>query len=161
MRIYLVRHGKASKDPAYVTDAERPLTDRGRQDVILIASQLVRAGVEVHEIRHSGLVRARQTAEIFGEHLMPAAGVKAVAGLHYVDPPEALASELRLEPEPVMFVGHNPFMENVVSLLLTGSPDRTPVWFSTSCTVCLEYSGRMWTVRWVLDRNIVGGNSDG
>lgn len=159
MRIYLVRHGKASKDPQYAHDGDRPLTERGRADVTLIAAQMARAGVAVHEIRHSGLVRAQQTAEIFAEHLHPPGGVRAIAGLHYGDSPATLARELHLEPEPVMFVGHNPFMEELAGLLLTGSAGRTPVWFSTSCTACLEFTGG-WSLRWVLDRNIVGGGGE-
>ncbi len=161
MRIYLVRHGKASKDPQYTQDADRPLTERGRADVALIARRMVSAGVEVYEIRHSGLVRARQTAEIFGEFLKPQGGVKAVAGLLYDDSPQALARELHLEPQPVMFVGHNPFMEELTALLLTGSAGHTPIWFSTSCTACLDYVDGRWSARWVLDRNIVGGGGDG
>ena len=127
MRIYLVRHSKAAKDPIYATDAERPLTDRGREDAHLIAAQMARAGVEVHEIRHSGLLRAQQTAEIFAEHLKPPEGVNAVAGLLFDDPVDVFARELRLEPEPVMFVGHNPFIEELVGLLLTGSEGSMPV----------------------------------
>lgn len=157
MRIYLVRHGKASKDPQYARDADRPLTERGQADVALIAAQMARAGVVVHEIRHSGLLRAQQTAEIMGQHLKPAGGVKAVAGLLFDDSPADLAREMHLEPEPVMFVGHNPFMETLAALLLTGSAGHTPVWFSTSCTACLEYVEGGWSVRWVLDRNIAGG----
>ena len=155
MRIYLVRHSKAAKDPIYATDAERPLTDRGREDAHLIAAQMARAGVEVHEIRHSGLLRAQQTAEIFAEHLKPPEGVNAVAGLLFDDPVDMFARELRLEPEPVMFVGHNPFMEELVGLLLTGSEGSMPVRFSTSCTACLEHTEIGWAVRWVLDRQIV------
>lgn len=157
MRIYLVRHGKASKDAQYSRDADRPLTARGQADVALIAGQMARAGVVVHEIRHSGLVRARQTADIMGAHLKPPGGIKAIAGLLYDDDPADLARELHLEPEPVMFVGHNPFMEMLAGLLLTGSAGHAPVWFSTSCTACLDYVEGSWSVRWVLDRNIAGG----
>lgn len=153
MNIYLVRHGKAAKT-GYMHDEERPLTERGQSDVRMIADQMARAGVEVHQIRHSGLVRARQTAEILGEALTPPGGVIAVAGLTYTDPVEPLAAELHFEPEPVMFVGHNPFMEQLVSLLLTGDRSRTPVWFATSTTMCLSFLDNAWSVRWVLDRKI-------
>jgi phosphohistidine phosphatase len=155
MRVYLVRHGKASKDPIYTVDEERPLLERGRIDVGRVAAQMARAGVEVYEIRHSGLLRARQTAEIFAEHLHPPGGVSAVKGLHYHDPVEDLAHDLHEEPEPVMFVGHNPFMEELVGLLLTGSTGNIPIRFSTSCTVCLEHTEIGWAARWALDREIV------
>jgi phosphohistidine phosphatase len=155
MQIYLVRHAKASKDPQYAIDAERPLTGRGQDDIARIAAQLAAAGVEVHQIRHSGLLRARQTAEILGEHLTPPDGVIPVAGLHYADPVETLADELHLELNPVMLVGHNPFMERLASRMLTGSVARTPIWFSTSSTVYLEYIEGMWSVRWALSPKVV------
>lgn len=157
MKIYLVRHGKASKDPTIPTDAERPLVERGREDTAKIGQWMAHAGIEVHEIRHSGLVRAAQTAEILGTYLQPAGGIKAVKGLHFMDSPEILARELHLEPAPVMFVGHNPFMEHLAGLLLTGSAGRTPVYFTTACTACLESFEGDWTVRWVLNREIIRG----
>ncbi|MBN2305994.1 MAG: phosphohistidine phosphatase SixA [Anaerolineae bacterium] len=155
MRVYLVRHGKASKDPAFTTDADRPLTRRGRNDITRIAAHIAQAGCEIHQIRHSGLVRARETADILGEHINPPGGVIAVAGLHYTDPVDTLAHELSMEPAPVMLVGHNPFMEDLAGLLLTGNALRVPVRFTTSCVVCLEYTGDEWWVRWVLNPEIV------
>jgi len=155
MTIYLVRHGKASKDAVYQRDEERPLTKRGRSDVDRIAAQMARAETPIHQIRHSGLLRARETAEIMAQHLNPPGGVIKVAGLLFDDPVDVLARELHLEPEPVMFVGHNPFMERLASHLLVGNPNQTPITFSTSCTVCLEFIEGAWSVRWVLNPKIV------
>lgn len=154
MRIYLVRHGKAAQS-GYASDADRPLTERGQADVGRIARRMAKAGIVLHQIRHSGLVRAEQTAEIFGRALRPPGGVIAVAGLTYDDPVEALARDLHLEPEPVMFVGHNPFMEELASLLLTGQPGHRPVWLTTSGTACLEYDQGAWSLRWLLIPEIV------
>jgi phosphohistidine phosphatase len=161
MRVYLVRHGKASKDPAIPSDAERPLTARGRSDAEALARLVAASGIQVHQIRHSGLLRAQQTAEIFALHLNPPGGVVAVDGLLFDDPVESLARDLIQEPEPVMFVGHNPFMERLVSLLLTGNPDRVPVSLGTSSTVCLENTEGVWSALWVLHRELVaGGDKD-
>ncbi|MBN1200784.1 MAG: phosphohistidine phosphatase SixA [Anaerolineae bacterium] len=154
MRIYLVRHGKAAQE-GYDVDAQRPLTSRGRTDAERIAVQMGNAGVSVHQIRHSGLVRAQQTADIFAQYLEPPGGVIQVAGLLFDDPVEGLADELHLEPEPVMLVGHNPFMERLASMLLTGNPNQTPIWFATSTTACFEYIEGEWSARWVLSRQIV------
>lgn len=156
-RVYLVRHGKAAKE-GYAKDADRPLTKRGQQDAVRLADLMAEAGVSVHQIRHSGLVRAGETAEIFGERLNPPGGVIAVAGLTYEDPVEPLARELHLESDPVMLVGHNPFMEDLASLMLTGSAGRMPVWFATSTVACLSYTAGQWSVRWVLSRDLVRGD---
>ena len=161
MRVYLVRHGKASKDPAIPSDAERPLTSRGRSDAEAIARLVAASGIHVHQIRHSGLLRAAQTAEILGALLNPPGGVVAVDGLLFDDPVEPLARALLQEPEPVMYVGHNPFIERLVGLLLTGSPDRVPVSLGTSSTICLEHSEGVWSALWVLHRELVaGGDND-
>ncbi len=155
MRVYLVRHGKASKDPTIPSDAERPLTERGASDVEGIARLMANAGVEVAQIRHSGLLRAAQTAEIMGEYLNPPQGVIAVRGLHYADPVDELARELRYEPDPVMLVGHNPFMEKLVAALLLINQGRIPVWFATSTTACLDYIEGQWSLKWALHRELI------
>ncbi len=157
MQVYLVRHGKASKDPSIPTDTERPLTKRGRADVEAIARFMANAGVQVHQIRHSGLVRARETADIFGQHLHPPGGVIAVHGLHYADPVDELANELRLETQPVMLVGHNPFMERLVAAMLLINKGLSPVWFGTASTACLDTIEGTWAVKWVLHRELFGG----
>ncbi len=160
MRVILVRHGKASKDPQYTNDSERPLTERGRADVLALAEILARAGVTVHQIRHSGLLRAQQTAEIFAERINPAGGVVAVRGLLFDDPVDRLARELALETEPVMLVGHNPFMEYLAAALLRAKAAQPPIWFATGSTACLDYFDGYWSVKWVLHRELAGPNGD-
>jgi phosphohistidine phosphatase len=160
MHIYLVRHGRASKDTSYASDVARPLTRRGRADVERIAAQMAKADVQVHQIRHSGLLRTQETADIFASRLHPPSGVIAVAGLSFDDPVDDLARELSLEPEPVMLVGHNPFMERLVSVMLTGSPDRVPVAFSTSGTVYLEFLDGFWSVQWALSPAILSRDAE-
>ena len=140
MRVYLVRHGKAARE-GYATDEARPLTKRGRGDAERIAAQVARAQIEIQQIRHSGVLRAQQTADIFAQAIRPTGGVVRVPGLLWDDPVEAWVQALPAESAPVMLVGHNPFMEELASLLLTGSPDGVPVHFTTSGTACLEYMG--------------------
>jgi len=160
MRVYLVRHGKAARG-GYAHDADRPLTDRGKADTERIARRMAKAGLSVQQIRHSGLVRAEQTAEILGRALNPPGGVIAVAGLHYADPVEPLARELHLEEAPVMLVGHNPFMEDLASALLTGERGHRPLWFTTAATACFEYDHGAWTVRGMLTPEIAQKAKDG
>lgn len=156
MRVILVRHGKASKDPKYTNDEDRPLTGRGKAEVTALAEMLARAGVTVHQIRHSGLLRARQTAEIFAKQIKPAGGVLAVRGLLFDDPVDELAQELALETEPVMLVGHNPFMERLAAALLRADPARPPIWFGTGSIACFDLAEGFWTVKWVLHRELTG-----
>jgi phosphohistidine phosphatase len=160
MRVILVRHGKASKDPQYTNDSERPLTERGRADVAALAGMLARAGIAVHQIRHSGLLRAQQTAEIFAERINPPGGLIAVRGLLFDDPVDELPGELALETGPVMLVGHNPFMEYLAAALLRADAAQPPLWFATSSTACFDYVDGFWTVKWVLHRELAGPTGD-
>lgn len=160
MRVILVRHGKASKDPKYAHDEDRPLTGRGESEVTALAEWLARAGITVHQIRHSGLLRAQQTADIFARQIKPAGGVVAVRGLLFDDPVDELARELALETEPVMLVGHNPFMERLAAALLRADTAQPPVWFATSSTACFDLVEGLWTVKWVLHRELAGAGGD-
>jgi phosphohistidine phosphatase len=80
-----------------------------------------------------------------------------VSGLHYADPVDELARELRLETQPVMLVGHNPFMERLVAAMLVTNKGATPVWFATSSVACLDTVEGAWSVKWVLHRELFGG----
>ncbi len=67
MKIYLVRHGIAVDriGGQIRCDAERPLTDEGREETERVALGLRKMGVRPEHLVSSPLVRARQTAEIF------------------------------------------------------------------------------------------------
>jgi phosphohistidine phosphatase SixA len=85
----------------------------------------------------------------------------AVKGLRWDDPVDMVARELQYETDPIMLVGHNPFMEQVTDILLTGTVRDIPcVTFSTSATVCLEFSLGKWSLRWMLTPDIVPGTDD-
>ncbi len=159
MRVYLVRHAKASRDPAIATDEERPLTERGRTDAEAVAALVAAAGAPVAQIRHSGLLRAEQTAQIFARHLLPPEGVVAVEGLLWDDPVETWAVRLAGETSPVMLVGHNPFMEALVALLLGVEPSHAPIRFATSSVACLENAEGAWSLKWLLHRELAARGS--
>ena len=76
-QLFLVRHGEATSKEE---DPERPLTKVGRSNVVRIADWAASIGIRVDEIRHSGKLRAEQTAEIFSECLN-AAPPRVVSGL--------------------------------------------------------------------------------
>jgi phosphohistidine phosphatase len=107
MKVYLVQHGEAK--PKSV-DPTRPLTERGRREAQHVAAFAERLGLEVRQIRHSGKTRAEQTAAILGEALSPPDGVAAASGLAPLDDVQSVADALAQEPQPVMLVGHLPFL---------------------------------------------------
>jgi phosphohistidine phosphatase len=154
MRLYLVQHGEAvskSEDP------ERPLTEKGRDDVSRVAAFAQRAGVDVHQIRHSGKRRAGETAAILAEHLQPVDGIVAFPGLAPKDDVRQVAELLGRESRSLMFVGHRPFMDRLAGLLVADDPDRAVVIFEMGGIVCLERDPISWTwaVRWIVTPDLI------
>jgi phosphohistidine phosphatase len=135
MRVFLVRHGEASAAP---DDGARTLTAAGRAQIERLAAWCAAHGVAPHEIRHSGILRAEQTAEILAAHLAPPGGVRAVRGLAPHDDPQMVADVLPHETSDVMLVTHMPFVAELASLL-TGS--RSSIGFATGTIACLTKDG--------------------
>jgi phosphohistidine phosphatase len=89
--------------------------------VVATARALAARGVAVAEIHHSGLIRARETAEILAEALGPPRGVHAASGLAPEDDPAVAAAELDLAAEPLMLVGHLPHLARLAATLVGGA----------------------------------------
>ena len=77
MNIYLAQHGEAKSEKE---DLQRPLTDKGREEVESVARYVAGCEIEVAEILHSGRLRAKQTAELFAQYLSPPQGIREVKG---------------------------------------------------------------------------------
>jgi phosphohistidine phosphatase len=158
MKLYLVQHGEAvpeAEDPA------RPLTPQGREEVARVAAWIRRAGVEVHQIRHSGKRRAEETAAILAGHLQPAGGVVSVAGLAPKDDVRPMVELVNRESQSLMLVGHLPFMERLAGLLVAGDSQRPAVRFHKGGIVCLERDPESgsWAVLWVVTPALIVANS--
>ena len=155
MRLYLVRHGKATSD---AEDPRRPLSESGRKKVGKVARQLARADVRPGEIRHSGKLRAQETAEILAEHLQPASGLQIQSGLSPDDDPASAAELAATAETDTMLVGHLPHLGRLASLLLCGNGDKDLILFKTATIVCLERgsSGDPWLLRWILSPEVAG-----
>ena len=121
MNLYLIRHG-AAEDPDAKPDSERALTDSGRKQVRTTARALARAGLSLDAIVTSPLLRARQTAEIFAKELGLDPGL--VAENDALAPGGNAVKLLKdIRAENVAFVGHEPDLSELASVLLTGTED--------------------------------------
>lgn len=148
MALYLVQHGIAYSESA---DPERRLTDEGIADVERIAS--VAAGYKVHvsAVKHSGKKRALQTAEIMARYLLPGGPVEEIHGINPNDDVKAFAQ--LIDPgRNEMIVGHLPFMERLVSYLITGGTGRPVFRFQNGGIVCMDIleAGKAWIIKWTL-----------
>jgi phosphohistidine phosphatase len=148
MRIYLTQHGLAlPKD----VDPDRPLSKQGREDVRRLAEFLDKAGVQVGQVLHSGKTRAKQTAEMLAEALLPDGRPQAHAGLGPNDPVEKLSPEIAFWSVDTLIVGHLPYLGRLASLLLAADPDRPLLAFQPGTMACLEKDAEgQWVLAWMV-----------
>ena len=145
MDFYLVRHGEAVSE---TVDPRRPLSQAGRKEVERVAWLTAQRKIAVSAILHSGILRARQTAEIFAEALGPSIKVQQITGLLPQDDPAVAKAELEVSEEPIMLVGHLPHMNRLASLLIYGNADREAVAFRPATVVCCSRQGSGWKIAW-------------
>jgi phosphohistidine phosphatase len=148
MALFLVQHGKSQpKD----VDPEQGLSAEGIAEVERVATAARGLGLRVSRIVHSTKKRARQTAEIFAAALKPAGGVFEQEGLKPLDDTAAFAATIT-ETDDLLVVGHLPFMERLVSYLVTGAMEPAVLKFMNGGIVCLDRdpAGNRWFIRWTI-----------
>lgn len=120
MDIFLVRHAIAVPRGGDALDHARPLTPKGRTRFEKEVQGLYGLGVRFDRIYHSPWTRAVQTAELLkpllsGERTQTAGLVRT--------PDPGLLSEL--DGESIALVGHEPWMGELLSLLLLGTLEES------------------------------------
>ncbi len=145
MHCYLVRHGDAQSAQV---DPQRPLSARGRAEVAELAQLALSRDVQVAEIRHSGILRAQETAAILAGYLNPPGGVHPSAGLLPEDDPEIAKAELDAAGQPIMLVGHLPYVGRLAALLVKGDAAQSIGEFSPATMLCCTKIGARWRIEW-------------
>ena len=147
MQVYLMQHAEAKPEEV---DPDRSLSEKGRNDIEAVAARASQLQVEVEEIRHSGKLRAQQTADILGDALKPVQGVNKGSGLGPVDDVKPVAKALDSESSSLVLVGHLPFMARIAGLLVAGDIEVPAVKIHNAALVCLEKKDQYWQVSWIL-----------
>lgn len=142
MLLLLVRHARAAdRDPErWPDDSLRPITNLGREFHSEISRALGRLDCTTEAVLTSPWVRAMQTAEMTIEEME--------LDLEPI-PSEALAQDVDLDAirkdvealgrvSVVALVGHSPWMEELASLLLTGTSDGLMIDFPKSGVMGLD-----------------------
>ena len=147
MKLYLVQHGEAvSKEE----DPERPLSAKGKKDVMKLAACLNTAGHRVDLVLHSGKLRAAQTADILAEAILAEGAIDVREDMK---PNDAVQDFLfDKNNKDTMLVGHLPFMARMVSYLVTGKDGPAIVKYQPGSIVCLEKDEEeeSWQIQWML-----------
>lgn len=143
MILLLIRHALAAErdDTKYPDDSLRPLVGRGRKTLQRISRWLGNRGLVPTTILASPWKRAWQSAGVLARET--GAGKKTRVSC------PALATEPTLEQiaqaigarepdEIVALVGHEPWMGELASLLLTASPTRLAIEFPKGAVLAIE-----------------------
>lgn len=122
MQLYYLRHADAlDMDGETITcDEERPLSEKGHEQVKKLASSLSQRDLRFDLVMTSPLKRCRETAELLMKHLgRTAAEVNDLDLLAPGGSTKKLMKYLRtLEIEKVLLVGHNPDMGEHIAYLI-------------------------------------------
>ncbi len=134
MAIYVVQHGKnLAKDK----DPEKSLSHEGQTETERIAKVAKGYNIKVSMIVHSGIKRAGQTAEILASYFNPENGVSAVGNMNPLSDAVDFSRAIEMDKN-IMFVGHLPFLERLVSYLVTGRSDNCIFKIQNSGILCLD-----------------------
>jgi phosphohistidine phosphatase len=158
MNLFILRHGLAvdRSTPGFKKDSDRPLTPKGKQRLWRVTEAMEEMELEFDAIVASPYLRASQTAEIiaeafeirkkltFSEHLTPDGNPKLL--LEQI-------SQLKPLPKDVLLVGHEPYLSQLIGLLVSGNTNSLiDLKKGALCKLEVETlrCGRCATLEWLL-----------
>lgn len=152
MRLYIARHGLALHRNI---DPQNSLSEEGIAQIKKLAEHLQKKQIQPSHIFHSGILRAYQTAEILNEYLKPELGILEFPGLLPDSSTEMITMDLRGRDQDVMLVSHLPFVNELVSDLVTGLTGFNLVNFYPGTLVSLMRLDSRWIIEWVLNPEVL------
>jgi len=142
--LYLMRHAKSSWSFDDLSDRERPLNDRGRDDAPRMGQALVKRNIHLDLLVSSPAVRALSTAVLVARELnYPHDKIKVEPCIYEADLDTLLAvvRELPDEANSVLLTGHNPTITDVANYL---SPSPLSSEMPTAGVLCLRFLVDHW-----------------
>ena len=132
MKLWVLRHGEAESHAP--SDAQRNLTERGREEVLHSAAHLI--GQPISAIIASPYARAQQTAQLVREALGFVPEIRTVSWLTPDGNPLQVLEKLDTD-DNVLLVSHQPLVGNLISFLQHGH-QRQPQPMHTASLAELE-----------------------
>ncbi|AZF04604.1 phosphohistidine phosphatase SixA [Pseudomonas sp. R5-89-07] len=127
MKLWILRHGEAQAHAR--TDAERNLTEHGRDEVLRSAAHLI--GEPLSAIIVSPYARAQQTANLVREVLGFAPEIRTVPWLTPEGNPAQVLEKLDTD-DNVLLVSHQPLVGSLISFLQHGHPRQPQPMYTAS-----------------------------
>lgn len=145
--LILLRHAKSSWNDATVDDFDRPLNDRGRKAAGKVGKFLAKQETPIDLVLSSPAIRARQTLDLVLKRSALTPETRLDQRIYEASSSRLLevVSQIDEDRKSVMLVGHNPGMEELLSLL-TGSDER----MQTAALATISLDVKRW------DRVIAG-----
>ncbi len=140
--LYLLRHAKSSRDDPELKDFERPLANRGTNDVPVLAARFLDRGNKVDCIVSSPANRAKTTARIFAESI--GYDLETIIGnpeLYFAGMSMFLktASQVDESCGSAMLVGHNPAITDFANGMANCSIDNIPTCGLVELSLPIDY----------------------
>lgn len=144
--IMLLRHAKSSHEDSSLKDYDRPLVDQGCRDARAVGQFTKNVEALPGHVISSPAKRAKETAELF----LGTAGINSSLlswneNLYYSGARYYL-KVIQESPEVVdnlMLIGHNPMIEETVSLLCNEQGNYTAR-MSPAAMACIEHPAIAW-----------------
>ena len=134
MELLVIRHAIAVPGSMILADAERPLSPQGRERFTQAVMGLQRLGVRCDRLYHSPWRRAVETAELLG----PVLAGEAVCSPALARPPSQALLDAMVG-QRVALVGHQPWLGELVTWLITGAQsDGSGFVLKRGGVACLE-----------------------
>lgn len=153
--LYLLRHAKSSWKDAALTDFDRPLNGRGRRACEAIGGFLKEKEITFDLALSSPAVRARETIDLVLRSAKLRPQLRYDERIYEATPERLLdvVSQLENESKTVVLVGHNPGMQELLTLL-TGAAEE----FATATLAKVNFKNSKWvevgtrkaTLEWVV-----------
>lgn len=139
MKLYLMRHGHALDSS---NDQARPLSTEGHEQVERTAARLMPMDLKIKKVFHSTLLRAKESANEICHHLELSSPIER-QGLKPNDNYSTFGEEVKHLSEDTLFVGHMPFMADVVQYLTDEAMS-----FNTAEIVAIEITDQKAKMLW-------------
>jgi phosphohistidine phosphatase len=136
--LYVLRHAKSSWDDPFLSDAERPLNNRGRAATETLRRHFADIGLTIDLVLCSPAQRTRETWDRVAGGVRGEPQVRYPSNVYGATGRELLEL-VRQVPDDMtalLIVGHNPGVEELLTIL-AGPPGPVP----TSAFATLEISG--------------------
>jgi len=143
--LYLMRHAKSSWSFDELTDQERPLNDRGRDDAPAMGQALAKRQLALDLLVSSPAVRALTTTVLVAREIKyPHDKIKVEPSIYEADLDTLLAIIRNLPDaaQAVLLTGHNPTLTDLANYLLPGSGLTHEL--PTAAVVCLQFQTDQW-----------------